>query len=129
MLQEPNPWRETVEETRRASNPSTERQWIAAQAKKKRGVIDAEVSKDLDSIPHRELRAFLDLWIKDGVIRRRINPWLRAGVLEKDARHADGQDRARIRDRLSEPVLYGTGCPNAGTSGSGVPGELAEDRG
>ena len=108
MLQEQNHWRETVEETLRASNPSTEQQWIAAQAKKKRGVIDAidaEVSKDLDSIPHRELRAFLDRWIKDGVIRRRINQGLRAGVLERDARHADGQDHARIRDRLSEPVL------------------------
>ncbi len=34
MLQEPNPWRETVEETRRSANPSTKPQWIAAQARK-----------------------------------------------------------------------------------------------
>ncbi len=55
--------------------------------KKKRWVIDADVSKDFDSIPHRELRAFLDLRIKDGVLRRRINKWLRAGVLEEGVRH------------------------------------------
>ncbi len=55
--------------------------------KKKRWVIDADVSKYFDSIPHRELRAFLDLRIKDGVLRRMINKWLRAGVLEEGVRH------------------------------------------
>ncbi len=55
--------------------------------KKKRWVIDADVSKDFDSIPHRELRAFLDLRIKDGVLRRMINQGLRAGVPEEGVRH------------------------------------------
>ncbi len=34
MLQEPNPWRETVEETLRSAHTSTKPQWIAAQARK-----------------------------------------------------------------------------------------------
>ena len=47
-----------------------------------RWVIDADVSNYFDSISHTHLRAFLDLRIKDGVIRRMIDKWLKAGVLE-----------------------------------------------
>jgi len=48
-----------------------------------RWVIDADISKYFDSIDHRHLRGFLDLRIRDGVIRRMIDKWLKAGVLEK----------------------------------------------
>ncbi len=48
-----------------------------------RWVIDADISKYFDSIDHRHLRCFLDLRIKDGVIRRMIDKWLKAGVLEQ----------------------------------------------
>ena len=50
-----------------------------------RWVIDADISKYFDSIEHGHLRSFLDLRIKDGVIRRMIDKWLKAGVLEKGA--------------------------------------------
>ena len=46
-------------------------------------VIDADIKKYFDSIDHRQLREFLDLRIKDGVIRRMIDKWLKAGVLEE----------------------------------------------
>jgi RNA-directed DNA polymerase len=36
----------------------------------------------LHSIPHSQLRAFLDQRVTDGVIRRMIDKWLKAGVLE-----------------------------------------------
>ncbi|WP_287094472.1 hypothetical protein [Mesorhizobium sp.] len=45
-------------------------------------VIDADISKYFDSIDHKHLRSFLDLRITDGVIRRMIDKWLKAGVLE-----------------------------------------------
>ena len=45
-------------------------------------VIDADIQGYFDNIPHTHLRDFLDLRIKDGVIRRMIDKWLRAGVLE-----------------------------------------------
>lgn len=45
-------------------------------------VIDADISKYFDSIDHRHLRSFLDMRITDGVIRRMIDKWLKAGVLE-----------------------------------------------
>ena len=41
-----------------------------------RWVIDADVSKYFDTISHQHLRAFLDLRIKDGVVRRMLDKWL-----------------------------------------------------
>ena len=46
-------------------------------------VIDADIAKCYDSIDHGHLRGFLDLRINDGVIRRMIDKWLAAGVLDK----------------------------------------------
>ena len=50
---------------------------------KLRWVIDADLRKYFDSIPHSHLRCFLDLRIKDGVVRRMLDKWLNAGVLDK----------------------------------------------
>ena len=49
-----------------------------------RWVIDADVTQYFDSIDHGHLRSFLDLRIKDGVVRRMIDKWLKAGVFEGD---------------------------------------------
>ena len=48
-----------------------------------RWVIDADISKYFDSITHSHLRSFLDLRIKDGVVRRMIDKWLKAGIFEE----------------------------------------------
>ncbi len=48
-----------------------------------RWVIDADVESYFDTIGHRHLRDFLDLRIRDGVIRRMIDKWLAAGVLDQ----------------------------------------------
>jgi RNA-directed DNA polymerase len=45
-------------------------------------VLDVDIRKYFDSIPHQQLRAFLDQRVTDGVIRRMIDKWLKAGVLE-----------------------------------------------
>src|SRR5258707_13156919 len=45
-------------------------------------VIEVDIRKYFDSIPHTELRAILDQRVTDGVIRRMIDKWLNAGVLE-----------------------------------------------
>jgi len=45
-------------------------------------VLDVDIRKYFDSIPHHRLRAFLDQRVTDGVIRRMIDKWLKAGVLE-----------------------------------------------
>ena len=48
-----------------------------------RWVIDADLERYFDSISHSHLRSFLDLRVKDGVVRRMIDKWLKAGVLEE----------------------------------------------
>src|SRR6202158_2058324 len=45
-------------------------------------VLDIDIVKSFDSIPHSHLRDFLDQRVTDGVIRRMIDKWLKAGVLE-----------------------------------------------
>ena len=46
-------------------------------------VLDVDIRKYFNSIPHQQLRAFLDQRVTDGVIRRMIDKWLKAGVLEQ----------------------------------------------
>jgi len=48
-----------------------------------RWVVDIDIVKYFDSIPHSHLRDFLDQRVTDGVIRRMIDKWLKAGVLEE----------------------------------------------
>lgn len=48
-----------------------------------RWVLDVDIRKYFDSIPHSHLRSFLDQRVTDGVIRRMIDKWLKAGVLEE----------------------------------------------
>jgi len=45
-------------------------------------VIKIDIKSYFDSISHRELRVILDKRVRDGVIRRTIDKWLKAGVLE-----------------------------------------------
>ena len=45
-------------------------------------VLDIDISKYFDSIPHAQLRAFLDQRVTDGVIRKMIDKWLNAGAIE-----------------------------------------------
>ena len=54
-----------------------------------RWVIDVDIENYFGSISHSHLRAFLDRRVTDGVIRRMIDKWLKAGVLEDGLlRHA-----------------------------------------
>ena len=48
----------------------------------KRYIIDADIEDFFGSIDHQHLRSFLDERIKDGVLRRMIDKWLKAGILE-----------------------------------------------
>ena len=46
-------------------------------------IIDMDISKYFDTIPHDKLREVLERRISDGVIRRIIGKWLNAGILEE----------------------------------------------
>ncbi|MHC6201681.1 group II intron reverse transcriptase/maturase [Breznakiellaceae bacterium SP9] len=46
-------------------------------------IIDMDISKYFDTIPHDLLRELLGHWVSDGVIQRIIGKWLNAGVMER----------------------------------------------
>jgi RNA-directed DNA polymerase len=48
-----------------------------------RWVLDVDVRKYFASIPHANLRELLARRVTDGVVRRLIDKWLKAGVLEE----------------------------------------------
>lgn len=48
-------------------------------------VLSVDVKGYFDTIRHSDLRGFLDKRVRDGVIRRTIDKWLKAGVLEDGA--------------------------------------------
>ena len=53
-----------------------------------RGVIlEVDAQSFFDSLGHKHLRGFLDKRVRDGVIRRTIDKWLNAGVLEEGSIH------------------------------------------
>jgi RNA-directed DNA polymerase len=62
-----------------------------------RWVVEVDVRKYFDSIDHAKLRELLSRRVTDGVVRRLIDKWLKAGVME--------------RGQLSYP---GTGTPQGG---------------
>jgi len=45
-------------------------------------VIDVDVRSYFDTIDHGHLRDFLDKRVRDGVIRKQIDKWLKAGVMD-----------------------------------------------
>jgi group II intron reverse transcriptase/maturase len=47
-----------------------------------RWVLDIDIRRYFDTISHNHLRSFLDQRVTDGVVRRMIDKWLKAGVLE-----------------------------------------------
>lgn len=46
-------------------------------------VLDVDIKAFFDTLVPRHLRAFLDQRVRDGVLRRVIDKWLKAGVLEE----------------------------------------------
>lgn len=50
---------------------------------RKRYIVDADIKNYFGSIDHRRLREVLDQRVKDGVIRKMIDKWLKAGILEE----------------------------------------------
>jgi len=45
-------------------------------------VLEVDIRKFFDNLDHRHLRAFLRLRVRDGVVLRLIDKWLKAGVME-----------------------------------------------
>ena len=50
-------------------------------------VVEVDIERFFDTLDHGQLRSFLDQRVRDGVLRRMIDKWLKAGVLEEGAVH------------------------------------------
>lgn len=48
-------------------------------------VLEVDIENFFDTVDHSHLRSFLDRRVRDGVIRRAIDKWLKAGVFEAGA--------------------------------------------
>ena len=53
-------------------------------------VLEVDIRKFFDHLDHGHLRDFLDQRVRDGVLRRAIDKWLKAGVLEDGCVSASG---------------------------------------
>jgi RNA-directed DNA polymerase len=82
-----------------------------------RWVVDVDISKYFDTIDHAHLRRFLDQRVTDGVVRRMIDKWLKAGVLEKGVLRRTAGGTPPAREHLPAPcagwVVRGRGATAA----------------
>lgn len=66
----------------RSQHQAIEYMFQEVQTKGIRYIIDADIQNYFGTINHSKLRSFLDKRVKDGIIRKMLNKWLKAGVLE-----------------------------------------------
>jgi RNA-directed DNA polymerase len=66
----------------RSAHDALHRLWERA-ARNGAVVLEVDIQAFFDSLDHAHLRSFLDQRVRDGVIRRVIDKWLKAGVLEE----------------------------------------------
>ena len=61
-------------------------------------VIELDIKSFFDTVSHVHLRAILDQRVRDGLLRRMINRWLKAGVLEGGTVHypSDGTPQGGV---------------------------------
>jgi RNA-directed DNA polymerase len=72
---------------KRSAHQALQEVWGAIMKRGGRWVLDVDVRKFFDSLVPAELRTFLDRRVTDGVVRRMIDKWLKAGVLEQGQIH------------------------------------------
>jgi len=67
----------------KSQHQALERIWKEIMSKRIRYILDLDIQDYFGSIVHSELRTMLDKRVKDGVIRRQVDKWLKAGVFEE----------------------------------------------
>lgn len=70
---------------RRSAHQGLQALWERAMEVKGGWVLEVDIRSFFDELDRRHLRSFLDRRVRDGVLRRTINKWLRAGVMEEGA--------------------------------------------
>jgi RNA-directed DNA polymerase len=87
----------------RSAHQALDRLWKDIMNRNGRWILDLAISNYFGTIDHRHLRAALDQRVKDGLIRRLIDKWLKAGVLEEGLRTVP--DEGTPQGGVISPVL------------------------
>lgn len=66
----------------RSAHHALDALWRTLTEMKGGWVLEVDIKSFFDSLDHGHLRGFLDQRVRDGVLRRAIDKWLKAGVLE-----------------------------------------------
>ena len=69
----------------RSAHDALEAVWKGVMSYGGAWVVEVDIQRFFDTLDHGALRSFLDERVTDGVIRRAIDKWLKAGVLEDGA--------------------------------------------
>jgi len=69
----------------RSAHQALEAIWQNVQRMNGCWMLEVDIRKFFDTLDHRHLRAILERRIRDGVMRRLLDKWLRAGVWEQGA--------------------------------------------
>jgi group II intron reverse transcriptase/maturase len=72
---------------RRSAHQAVQQLWECLMRVRGGWVLEVDLRKYFDTLDHMVLRRILDLRVQDGVIRRLIGKWLKAGVWEEGRRH------------------------------------------
>ena len=70
----------------RSAHQALERVWKGVMDMGGGWVLEVDIQSYFDTLEHGSLRAILDQRVRDGVLRRMIDKWLKAGVLEDGRR-------------------------------------------
>ena len=67
----------------RSAHQALETLWQQTMSMHGGWVIDLDIQGFFEALDHKHLRSFLDQRVRDGVLRRAIGKWLKAGVMEE----------------------------------------------
>jgi len=67
----------------RSAHQALEDLWRQTMDSKGGMILEADIRKCFDTLDHARLREFLQLRVRDGVLKRLIGKWLKAGVMEE----------------------------------------------
>jgi group II intron reverse transcriptase/maturase len=66
----------------RSAHQALQRLWETLTEMNGGWVLEVDIRGFFDSLDHGHLRSFLDRRVRDGVVRRAVDKWLKAGVME-----------------------------------------------
>jgi group II intron reverse transcriptase/maturase len=68
---------------KRSAHQALEEVWKATMGVSGGYVLEVDIQKFFDTLDHQHLREFVQRRVRDGVLRRLIGKWLKAGVMEE----------------------------------------------